>query len=294
MKKYKDDMICNSCHKEVNSLIGGTTCRDCYIPFESRPNFFYQAKGNTEGRIKHPTGICGICGKSTFQPYPTGLWIHQEDNDKKDELEYSDSDHSIRPATPIELILLDNRAENQLGRGVGTIEWYGGYPEDEFPRGSKEPNPYFEKRGVTKGNHTECLIHRKYWIKLSGKKQKEIEKLIGSVKPGFDRRYGDHDHLKDFLNSSERINVLQFKKFLTSKVQTLNKNPKLPIIEYHFSVNSRSGGHPLTIIKETNLSVIPRVDEKIKIENKTYKVTNMWEIKHHSPTIDIVSVYLRK
>ena len=248
-----------------------------------------------EGRIKHPTGICGVCGKTTFQPYPTGLWIHQEDNNKKDEMEYSDSDHSIRPATLMELILLDNRNENNLGRGVGTIEWYSGYPEDEFPRGSKEPNPYFKKRGVTKSNHTECLIHRKYWNKLSGKKQKEIEKLIGSVKPGFDRRYGDMDYLKDFLRYSERLNVLQFKKFLKDdKIKFLDKSPKIPTIDYHFSVNSRQGGENLVVINEKKLAVFPIQDKKIKINNKTYLVTNVWERKHHSPTKDIIEVYLRK
>lgn len=221
-------MICESCHKEADSLIGGTTCRDCYIPFESRPDFFYEATSNTEGRIKYPKGICGVCGKRTYQPYPTGLWIHQEDHNDKDEMEYSDSDHEIRPANEMELILLENRAENERGGGVGTIEWYSGYPEDEFPSGSKDPSPYFVKRPVEKRYHTECLIHRKYWIKKSDKKQNEVHKLIGSVKPGFDRRFGDHDHLKDFLQHSERKNVLQFKKFLSSKIQTLDKNPKEP------------------------------------------------------------------
>ena len=289
-----DDMICDTCHKESDSLMGGTTCKECYIPFEEREDFEYVAEGNTEGRIKFPEGICGICGKSTFQPYPTGLWIHQEDNDEKDEIEYSTADHSIRPATFMELILLENRHENRMGRGVGNIEWYRGYPEDNF-HGDGKPNPYFEKRGVMKSLHTECLIHRKYWIKKSGKKQKEVHKLIGSVKPGFDRRYGDMDDLKDFLRNSERGNILQFHKFLRDdKIKLLDKNPKMPTIEYHFSINSRSGGINLTVVNEKKLSVIPTEGEKIKIDNKTYLITNIWDIKHHSPTKDIVSVYLRK
>jgi|APSaa5957512535_1039671.scaffolds.fasta_scaffold30437_5 hypothetical protein len=290
------DMICDICHEETDCLVSGTTCKKCYIPFKKRPDFFYEAKGNTDGRIKYPTGICGICGKTTFQPYPTGLWLHQEDNSKKDDMEISSVDHTIRPATLMELFLLENRNENRMGRDVGSIEWYGRYPEDDS-LGDGKPNKYFEKRPVVKERHTECLIHRKYWIRKSKKTKKEVVKLIGSIDPCFDRRFGNRDDLKDFLSYSERDNVLQFKKFLSSdRMKSLDKNPKMPILYYYFSLYTRKYGWQ-KIGNETSskkLDVLPQVGEKIKIENKTYKITEMSHTKRHSPMKNTRNVYLRK
>ncbi len=259
-------------------------CSDCYVPFEKRDDFDYVATGKTSGHVKLPNGICGICGESTVQPYPTGLWIHYQED--ADEDEYQTFDHVPRQANILELLMIKSEDEHKKN-GIGGIEWYH-YDEEA------KASPYCVERGVMKDRHTECLIHKKYWAKELKQSKKDTDKLVGNP----DGDYGYKSTIDDFIMYSERENTLQFKEFITNnKIKKLPQNPPVPITHYEFYI-IKGIRHPESILvkklKESNLDSTIEEGEPFRVDGKTYYISSINDRhRHKSKTKNLIQVHLK-
>lgn len=231
--------------------------------------FEYSPSGMIDGHTTSGDSIvCGICGDIATQPYPTGLYTH----DRADMPIISD--HQIRSADLLESLLLLNNDENHRSSS-GSWEYYE----------SVDGNLY----GVNR-NHTECLIHRKYWCM-----HKNLDyfrnRLIGSIVD--DRKNDGHyryikqseinslkDRVSGFFHKSERHNVRQFEKFLIKRNSVLKSNPPNPITKLRFHlVKGRGISHIeqilLSTVRDTDLELLPIENEVYVLDGKKYIVTNI-------------------
>lgn len=269
--------VCAKCKKEASKLkgtLGGPLyCEDCYVEPEKKPYFDYEARGNTGGDIKKPSGTCGICGHQILMPTPTGIWIHYGFNheDFVDE-----TDHEPRLITTEEELLLENYNEEKINGNVGSIHYYG---KDGY--------------GTTKERYVECLIHRKYWIKnFDISKQHEDKLIFQPIK--FDQL---KHKIENFLIYSQRNNALQFEDFIKKSSIKIKSNPGKIKNYYEFYI-TKGVRNPESILakkcKEFELDRIPKEYQEFKIEKKNYVIYAIYNrYNRRTRTKQIFEVYLK-
>lgn len=223
---------------------------------EEQHNYFeYIPRGMMDGDVVVPEDTCGVCGRTMYQPYPTGIWEH---------LDPMENDHCPRKANTVERLLILNLQENR--RKWTELQYYG----DDKP---------------VKRNHEDCLIHKKYWGLTLGKTEKQLDRLVG---------VGGFEENGRFLNFSERKNVLRFKKFTSSyKKEYLNKNPPMPTVILRFLRVKRHQLEFLYEIKNAKAKDLPNIGDKIKIARKRYVVTSISQPHHRNARYDEQHVWLK-